>query len=646
MRERCGKLTGCQLGVERKNRKRPLKTDMMKNIPLMVVLMGLATGAQGYWQQHVNYVIDVTLDHTTHRYTGKQVLTYTNHSPDVLTHVYYHLYYNAFRPESAMDVRSRWIADPDPRVSGRIHELKPEEQGYLHALSLKHDGKPVRFEENETILEVHLDKPIPPGGKAVFEMTFEGQVPLQIRRSGRTNAEGIDYSMSQWYPKLCEYDNRGWHPNPYIGREFHGVWGDFEVNITIDRSYTIGATGLLQNAAEIGKGFETPGMKMKIPAGQQLTWRWKANQVHDFVWGADPDYVHETMQVPNGPMLHFFYQNDPAYAENWKQLKEKTAKAFEYLSKRFGQYPYPQYSVIQGGDGGMEYPMATLITGNRKLPSLVGVTVHEAVHSWYQGILATNESLYSWMDEGFTSYASTECMNYLFTGGGMPGDHSQAYEGYFDIVREGKEEALDTHADHFTTNWAFGVGSYNKGEVYLTQLAWMMGQDAFDRAMLRYFDTWKFRHPTDQDFLRIMELESGLVLDWYHEYFVHTTKTIDYSISQMISADDATAIVLTRKGDMPMPVDVEVSLRDGSIRHFHVPLDVMRGACPASPGQDSRVVLPDWRWVDEDYVIRLQVPASAIQSVVLDPEDKLADTDRENQSVELPEGVDFIFDRR
>lgn len=608
--------------------------------------MGMVAGAQGYWQQRLNYVMDVTMDHITHKYTGKQVLTYTNNSPEALTHVFYHLYFNAFQPGSAMDVRSRWIDDPDPRVGGRIAELAPNEQGYMRVKSLKYDGRVLTYSENETILEVALDKPIPPGGKAVFEMEFEGQVPLQIRRSGRTNAEGIDYSMSQWYPKLCEYDARGWHPNPYIGREFHGVWGDFEVNITIDKNYSMGATGILQNPEEIGKGYETAGMKMKKVDGPNLTWRWKAQNVHDFVWGADPDYVHETAQVPDGPILHFLYQNDPAYAENWKQLRDKTVKAFQFLSNRFGKYPYPQYSVIQGGDGGMEYPMATLITGNRKLPSLVGVTVHEAVHSWYQGILATNESLYSWMDEGFTSYASSECMDYLFTGGGMPGDHSNAYEGYLEIVRDGKEEALDTHADHFVTNRAFGVASYNKGEVYLAQLEYLIGRDAFDRGMLKYFDTWKFKHPTDEDFLRVMETESGMVLDWYNEYFVHTTKTIDYAVTQVVGGGGKTGIALTRKGEMPMPVEMELTLRDGNKVLYYVPLDLMRGEKPKGNYTGTREVLTDWKWVDVDYTVIVNYPIEQIASITIDPERKVADTDRSNQELQIQSGIDFMLDKR
>lgn len=595
------------------------------------------------WQQRVEYTMDVNMDVTNHQYSGRQSIVYCNNSPDSLKQLYYHLYFNAFQPGSSMDLRSRTIEDPDPRVGGRIAQLSPAEQGFLHVEKMKVNGKEVRVLENETILEVALDKPIAPGAKAKIELEFKGQVPLQIRRSGRMNAEGIDYSMSQWYPKLCEYDADGWHPNPYIGREFYGVWGDFNVNITIDKSFVVAGTGLLQNAQEIGYGYIDEN-KVKRPNTDKLTWKFKAQNVHDFVWAADPEYVHTTAQVPDGPMLHFFYKNDPGYADNWKNATELVVKGFQFLSTHFGKYPYPVYSIIQGGDGGMEYPMATLITGNRKLPSLVGVTIHEAAHSWYQGVLATNESLYPWMDEGFTSYASTETMAHLFVGR-MPGDHADAYSGYIGIVREGKEEALDTHADHYITNYAYGTASYNKGEVYLAQLAYIIGQQALDKTLLNYFEKWKFKHPTALQFLHEAELTSGQVLDWYHEYFVQTTKTIDYAITEVRGTENKTTVSIQRKGLMPMPIDVEVTYKDGSKEMFYIPLDLMRGGKSADGYNGKWTVLADWQWVNDSYTVVIPKNSGQIVSINIDPSERMADVVRENNFVSLS-GENLIIDNK
>ncbi|MGB1941345.1 MAG: M1 family peptidase, partial [Flavobacteriaceae bacterium] len=233
---------------------------------------------RGYWQQKVDYVMDIRMDVETYRYDGTQQLRYTNHSPDTLSKVFYHLYFNAFQPGSEMDVRSRTIKDPDSRVGDRISKLSADEVGFLHVNDLVQDGKAVAYAEEETVLVVELATPLLPGESTVFDMVFEGQVPVQIRRSGRNNKEGVDLSMTQWYPKMVEYDKDGWHPNPYIGREFHGVWGDFDVSITIDRDYVIGSTGYLQNPEEVGHGYAKKDKKTKA---KTLTWRFVAPMVHD-----------------------------------------------------------------------------------------------------------------------------------------------------------------------------------------------------------------------------------------------------------------------------------------------------------------------------------------------------------------------------
>ena len=253
------------------------------SLPLLTFLFFGTLNSQntGYWQQHVDYSMEVDMNVETFRYSGTQKLVYTNNSPDELKRVYYHLYFNAFQPGSEMDMRLRNIADPDGRMvtedkKSRIASLTESEIGYLHAKTLTQDGEEVSFNEEGTILVVDLAKPIPPGGKTTFDMVFEGQVPVQIRRSGRDNAEGVALSMSQWYPKLAEYDFEGWHPNPYIAREFHGVWGDFDVKLTIDKDYVVGGSGYLQNPQEIGHGYEKSGTKVKRPQGKNLTWHFKA----------------------------------------------------------------------------------------------------------------------------------------------------------------------------------------------------------------------------------------------------------------------------------------------------------------------------------------------------------------------------------
>ena len=578
------------------------------------------------WQQRAEYEMEIDVNAKKHQFNGKQRIKYYNNSPDELNRVFYHLYFNAFQPNSMMDVRSRTIEDPDSRVGNRISKLDKKEIGYHKIKSLKQDGREVQFEVVGTILEVNLATPIKPNSSTVFEMEFESQVPLQIRRSGRDNKEGIEFSMAQWYPKLAEYDYQGWHANPYIGREFHGVWGDFDVKISIDKDYVVAATGVLQNPNECGHGYEPEGMTLEVPKGKKNTWHFRGENIHDFVWAADPDYKHVTAQVPDGPVLRFFYQENENTKE-WAKLPEYTIKAFQFLNEKYGEYPYPVYSVIQGGDGGMEYPMATLITGHRRLGSLVGVTVHEVLHSWFQMILGTNESLYAWMDEGFTSYASNETMAHLFDREGNV--HSGSYQGYVYLAKSGKEEPMTTHADHFKTNFAYGSAAYTKGAVFLGQLKYIIGEEAFDKGMLSYFETWKFKHPNPNDFIRIMEKESGLELDWYKEHWVFTTNTIDYGIKSVEKNGGKTDVVLERIGTMPMPIDLEVEYEDGSKEIFYMPLRIMRGEKP-NDSEHKRTVAEDWPWTHPTYTLTIPEKVSKIKTITIDPAEGMADIDRKN----------------
>ncbi|MCB0465355.1 MAG: M1 family peptidase, partial [Aequorivita sp.] len=237
-----------------------------------VFFSAFAQNNNSYWQQEVDYKMNVQMDVKTFQYKGNQELKYTNNSPDTLNKVFYHLYFNAFQPGSEMDVRSRTIVDPDSRVTDRISKLTPSEIGYIKPTLFTQDGVAAKYVVKSTVMEVMLNKPIFPGESTVFNMNWDAQVPIQIRRSGRNNADGVALTMTQWYPKLAEYDFEGWHADPYIGREFYGVWGDFDVTITIDADYTIGGTGYLQNPAAVGHGYTAPGQKPMHPVKGKYTW--------------------------------------------------------------------------------------------------------------------------------------------------------------------------------------------------------------------------------------------------------------------------------------------------------------------------------------------------------------------------------------
>jgi hypothetical protein len=607
---------------------------MKKNSTLFLIcLLALvkAYSQLNYWQQRVEYTMNAKLNDVNHHIDGTQKLVYYNNSPDTLRKVYYHLYFNAFQPGSMMDVRSRNLPDPDQRVRDRISKLKEDEIGYQHILSLKQDGKDLKYSVNGTILEVELAKPILPKGKSTFEMSFSAQVPVQIRRSGRNNREGISYSMTQWYPKMAEYDFQGWHAYQYVAREFHGVWGDFDVTLSVDPKYVVAATGKLQNPQQIGHGYETANTKVTRPEGN-LSWRFVAKDVIDFAWAADPDYTHDRAQVPNGPELHFFYQKNEKTSETWKKMEEHAVKVFQYLNTHFGKYPFDTYSVIQGGDGGMEYPMCTLILGEGSQAGLTGVMAHEVAHSWFQMALASNESLHAWLDEGYADFSSAEALSTIFTDAGN--SHAGSYQAYYNLVASGLQEPASQHSDHFNTNRAYGTAAYSIGAVFLEQLKYIIGPEAFQKGMLLYYNTWKMKHPTPNDFVRVMEKVSGMQLQWYLRYWIGTTKRIDYSVSLVADKEDGAIVQLQRIGEMPMPMEVEVTLKNGTKQQYYIPLNETLGNKPR-PANSSRLDQIAWPWVDPTYELKLNVKTSDIQTIEIDPSLTMADINRKNNKIDL-----------
>lgn len=577
-----------------------------------------------YWQQEVDYTMEIEMDVEKNQFQGNQKLLYTNHSPDTLKRVFYHLYFNAFQPGSMMDVRSRTIDDPDPRVGNRILNLSESEQGYQKIKSLRQDGKPLKFKVNGTILEVELNQPILPAKSSTFEMEFEAQVPLQIRRSGRDNREGIRYSMTQWYPKMVEYDLHGWNANPYVGREFHGVWGSFDVTINIDKEYVLGATGVLQNPEEVGHAYANE--KQQMEQGDQLKWHFKAPRVHDFAWVADPDFTHKTAELKNGTLLHFLYQADSTTVY-WDSLPRYAIRIFETMNANFGEYPYEQYTIAQGGDGGMEYPMITLITGDRSKGSLIGVTAHEAAHSWYQHLLATNEALYPWMDEGFTTYATHFVLDKIlpnFT------PFMRSYSGYFNLTASGKQEPLSTHADHYQTNRAYGVASYSMGMIFLHQLSYIVGQDQLMQSMKRYFKEWAYKHPKPNDFIRIVEKTSGMELSWYLRNWVYSTRTIDYGIKEVQTDGKKSKLILENYGNFPMPLDLKISYKNGKVEWINIPLRIMRNAKPKEEGMENYQIKAAWPWTFPTYELLIEEKLEKISSIEIDPSKRMADVNRSN----------------
>ena len=601
----------------------------MKTKTCLFILLSLSLSAysQNYWQQAVDYKMVVDIDVKTFKYFGEQELLYTNNSPDSLKKVFYHLYFNAFQPGSEMSERIKTGKDKNKRFLIDIDSLKPNEVGYLKVSNLKQDGNVLKHELSETILEVLLSKPLMPGETTKLTLNFEGQVPKLVRRAGRNSSEGVALSMAQWYPKLAEYDYEGWNAEPYLGREFHGVWGDFDVTLTLDKKYVVAASGYLQNPDEVGHGYSDKKGKSKKG---KLRWHFVAPRVHDFTWSADPEYIHDTHMGPNNVLLHFFYKDNPKYNENWKNLQPKTAELMRFFNQTIGEYPYRQYTVAQGGDGGMEYAMLTLITGNRGFESLVGVTAHELAHSWFQHVLATNEMKYEWMDEGFTTYISTLAKDRILDQNNFF-PLQRSYDSYFYLVRSGKEQPQQTNANRYDYNLAYEISAYSKGSVFLSQLGYIIGEDRLSKTLKEYYRMHQFKHPVPNDFRRIAERVSGIQLKWYLTDWTQTTNTIDYGIKS-IKADGArTLINIERIGSMPMPLEVLVNFKDGSSEIHYIPISLMRGE-KENPYSLKWTVREDWPWARLEYEFAINRPKSDIIDIYIDPSYYMADINRENNA--------------
>jgi len=601
----------------------------MKTKTCLFILLSLSLSAysQNYWQQAVDYKMVVDIDVKTFKYSGEQELLYTNNSPDSLKKVFYHLYFNAFQPGSEMSERIKTGKDKNKRFLIDIDSLKPNEVGYLKVSNLKQDGNVLKHELSETILEVLLSKPLMPGETTKLTLNFEGQVPKLVRRAGRNSSEGVALSMAQWYPKLAEYDYEGWNAEPYLGREFHGVWGDFDVTLTLDKKYVVAASGYLQNPDEVGHGYSDKKGKSKKG---KLRWHFVAPRVHDFTWSADPEYIHDTHMGPNNVLLHFFYKDNPKYNENWKNLQPKTAELMRFFNQTIGEYPYRQYTVAQGGDGGMEYAMLTLITGNRGFESLVGVTAHELAHSWFQHVLATNEMKYEWMDEGFTTYISTLAKDRI-----LDQDNffplQRSYDSYFYLVRSGKEQPQQTNANRYDYNLAYEISAYSKGSVFLSQLGYIIGEDKLSKTLKEYYRMHQFKHPVPNDFRRVAERVSGIQLKWYLTDWTQTTNTIDYGIKSIKADGTRTLINIERIGSMPMPLEVLVNFKDGSSEIHYIPISLMRGE-KENPYSLKWTVHEDWPWARLEYEFAINRPKSDIVAIYIDPSYYMADINRENNA--------------
>tara|TARA_Y100000385_G_scaffold60562_1_gene59048 strand:+ start:2234 stop:4060 length:1827 start_codon:yes stop_codon:yes gene_type:complete len=586
--------------------------------------------AQEYWQQEVEYEIDVDLNSRNHSLKGDLVLSYTNNSPEYLNEVFYHLYWNAFQPGSMLsNMANIPTLFKDNAISDKIEKFKNSEWGEQIIEELTLNGEVLSFYIDQTILHAKLSKPIKPGETVIFKIKYTTRIPKLVERGGRKGPEGVDYSFTQWYPKICVFDKDGWHPDIYVAREFYGDYGTFNVNITADSDYLIGGSGVLQNADEIGHGYSDKFIKHR--KGKRLTWNFVAKNVHDFSWVADKKFIHERSKTRSGIDLHFIYRKDKKSSRflSKEKFKDDVKNYFSFMEKRFGSYDWPQFTIIQGGEGAMEYPMATVMqVQSNSYEGLLSTVIHEASHMWYYGMLGTDEQQYSWMDEGFTSFAEDEAMNFLL-GKNVLNPHNNYLSRFSKVATTSWIEPTATLANYFDGKYPYQLAAYMKGSLFLVQLRGIIGEEVFWSTMHRYKKEWAFKHPNPREFIRIAEKESGMILDWYLNLWIQTNKYSDPSIDSVYSDDERfTQVILSRNGSLPLPVDLKVILKSGLEENYTIPLSSMFGS------KKNYINLGPWNYTQRSRVFSLNTSIKDIKKIILDPNYWIADVKRKNNDWE------------
>ena len=311
----------------------------------------------------------------------------------------------------------------------------------------------------------------------------------------------------------------------------------------------------------------------------------------------------------------------------WKRIQPDMLKTFDFYNKFVGKYPWRQYSFIQGGDGGMEYAMCTLIEGEEAYESLLSTAVHELGHAWFQHILASDETHYPWLDEGFTSYIQDLALSRIT--GVAP--FTSFYRSYDRYVKSKFEETPTHHSDRFNTNYAYSITAYVKGALFLRQLEYIIGEKNVEKTLQLYYKRFAFKHPQPHDFIRCAEEVSGMQLDWYLNEFMQTPDHVDYAVEKVEAKGQQTQITLRRVDRMPLPTDVFVVDKNGNTHYYYIPLRMQFGE-KENPYSYERKVLPAWGWAYPTYSFEVAIPFENIQKVVIDPYNITTDINRDNNT--------------
>lgn len=654
---------------------------------------------EGYWQQDVDYSIKARIDEKTNIISGDVVLTYYNNSPDELPFVYFHLYQEAFQPNSYV---SDLNESNDEKPTYGAYEAEGKGCDVTQITVTARNGRNVtettELQQDFTVLKVILQNPIRPGESITFRIPFNTYFDtgsLRRRMKKFKSGDFTHYDGVHWYPRICVYDRKmGWDTDQHLGKEFYGDYGSYAVELDFASNYIVEATGWLENEAEVmpkslrekldiknfaGKPWESPASVI-IPyvEGDRKIWKYYAINVHDFAFTADPNYrIGEASVVVNGQQIRCIALAQESHAGFWQNAADYAAATIKTFSTDFTPYIWPKIIVADARDG-MEYPMITLDGGYD--PSYRDLFVHEIGHMWYFGMVGNNETYRAFMDEGFTQFITSWGMRKI------DGDYyikfperkkyrakfkepdpvmmGEVYYAYIEDAARKKDAPLNTHSDAFNSALAHGGGYrhvYYKTAVMLWNLQYVLGDELFLKAMQHYTETWKLCHPYPEDFRNSIIQYTHVDLNWFFDQWLETTKNIDYGICKVdkgtpVNVDgqqlQTYEITFHREGSMQMPIDFIAILENGDTMRYHIPntwfnkyetTGVTEGRLDRTYFQNT-IVLPKWYGWDklQDTYVANITTTQKVKNIIIDPSDRLADVNKLDNSWKCP--VEWKFD--
>ncbi|MFD2037040.1 M1 family metallopeptidase [Belliella marina] len=560
-----------------------------------------ATGKPGpsYWQNKSDYVINVELDEENHSVKGSWTMTYTNNSPESLDFIWLFLEQNRFTEESRGTLTTpvqgnRYSGD----ITGGydIANLKAQVSG---------KNKPVSNEYlvSDTRMQVFFAEPIPAnGGVATVSMDFEYAIPTKgMDRMGRLDVkDGTIYAMAQWYPRVAVLDDvTGWNTDPYLGAgEFYLGYGDFDYKVTVPFDHIVVGSGELQNPNQVLTKEQQNRMKRAADSEERVyvihpdevgdyantrpkqegkqTWHFKMNNSRDIAFASSKAFIWDAVGInlPSGKRIiaQSVYPKESDGEEAWGRSTEYSKASIEHYSEMWYEYPYPVAVNVAADIGGMEYPGLSFCSYKSKGESLWGVTDHEFGHNWFPMVVGTNERRHAWMDEGFNTFINY--YSYLaFNDGEYTNDLIQTRK-YLGWLTNENREPIATHADRTQTN-NLGMVAYMKPALGLIMLReYVLGHERFDKAFRSYIKTWAYKHPQPSDFFNHMENVSGENLDWFWKGWFYSNANIDLAVDGVYPYGANYIVVFSNKGDLPMPVNFEVTYEDGEKERRSIPVEV------------------------------------------------------------------------